>query len=377
MSKSKLKNPFPVVGYQGSDYFCDREKETATLTENIENGISTTLISVRRMGKTGLIQHVFSRLPTGINGVYVDIQATENLNQFLSELTTAILNAIPQKSGLGEKLWAFVKSMRPVISFDPLYGVPQASFDLKPNETETNIHSIFRFLDEQDFNTVIAIDEFQQILSYPEKNTDAWLRSVIQKLKKVVFVFSGSQQHLMTSLFLSPARPFFRSTRMLKLEKIEKEVYANFIITKFKQYGKTIDSQTVSEILDWTNVHTFYVQLLCNTVFGTSEEKVANNSWKDQAGQLLKEQETMFYAYRNMLTKPQWQLLRAIAHEGLVFQPTSISFLNQFHLGSSATVLRSLKTLIESDLIYSEFDPEGKKYYSVNDVLFQKWSQMQ
>jgi hypothetical protein len=54
---------------------------------------------------------------------------------------------------------------------------------------------------------VIAIDEFQQILEYPEKQTYACLRSVVQQLKNVCFVFSGSQQPLMTDLFANPERP--------------------------------------------------------------------------------------------------------------------------------------------------------------------------
>ena len=48
-------NPFPVSGYHGLSLFCDRENETNALIRNIDNGIiNTTLISIRRMGKTSL-----------------------------------------------------------------------------------------------------------------------------------------------------------------------------------------------------------------------------------------------------------------------------------------------------------------------------------
>lgn len=47
-------NPFLITGYQGPDYFCDREKETASLMSALKNGKNITLISPRRMGKTGL-----------------------------------------------------------------------------------------------------------------------------------------------------------------------------------------------------------------------------------------------------------------------------------------------------------------------------------
>mgnify|MGYP006889483212 CR=1 FL=1 len=52
--KSISTNPFLITGYQGPDYFCDREKETASLMSALKNGKNITLISPRRMGKTGL-----------------------------------------------------------------------------------------------------------------------------------------------------------------------------------------------------------------------------------------------------------------------------------------------------------------------------------
>lgn len=49
-------NPFVITGrYVAPEYFCDREKETAELLSNVENWRNTVLISLRRMGKSGLI----------------------------------------------------------------------------------------------------------------------------------------------------------------------------------------------------------------------------------------------------------------------------------------------------------------------------------
>ena len=49
--KSISTNPFLITGYQGPDYFCDREKETASLMSALKNGRNITLISPRRMGE--------------------------------------------------------------------------------------------------------------------------------------------------------------------------------------------------------------------------------------------------------------------------------------------------------------------------------------
>ena len=48
-------NPFITIWYSGYELFCDREKEVKMLLSNAQNEVNTTLISVRRMGKTGLI----------------------------------------------------------------------------------------------------------------------------------------------------------------------------------------------------------------------------------------------------------------------------------------------------------------------------------
>jgi len=371
----KPENPFLISGYHSPDYFCDRKKETTRLLNHIQNGQNVTLTSVRRIGKTGLIKHLFYNLPEGWKGIYVDILPTENLQEFLSMLTTAILNTVPEKESLGRKIWTFVKSMRPIISFDPLTNLPQASFELRQADAEMHISSIMQFLENQDFNIVIAIDEFQQITRYPEKNIDAWLRSVIQHMTHVRFVFSGSQQHIINEMFSLPSIPFYRSTAVLGIEKLEKSEYRDFIAGWFDRHGKSVSGEIIEDMLMWSCLHTYYVQLICNRVFATGQKKITDTVWKEEAYKLLKEQENIFFNYRSMLTNPQWQLMKAVAHEGVVTAPTSKDFISRYKLGSPSTVLRSLKSLINNELLYSAFTVEGAVYYSIYDILFRRWTE--
>jgi len=40
-----MNNPFLIVGYQGPEYFCDREKETEVILSALHNGRNITLVS--------------------------------------------------------------------------------------------------------------------------------------------------------------------------------------------------------------------------------------------------------------------------------------------------------------------------------------------
>ncbi len=366
-------NPFITTGYQGSEYFCDREQETNTLRSNLVNGQSTTLVAIRRIGKTGLIRHVLAQLPEDHTGIYLDILPAENLKEFLNALATAIFSGIPERSKPGKKILDFIKSLRPVVSFDPLTGSPQLTVDVRPGEAERHIQSVLGYLEAYPQKVVVAIDEFQQIINFPEKNTDAFLRSIIQALNNVRFIFSGSQQHLMTQLFADPSRPFYQSTGFLKIDKIKPEAYASFIRYHFEKAGIKIGTGTIYAMLDWADHHTYYVQLLCNKVFASANRNIDDECWKKQAARLLQEHEIVFFKYRDLLTKQQWYLLKAIAQEEIVHYPTSKDFISGYELGSPSTVLRSLLALMEKEMIYSDFNSEGRVFYSVYDVLFRRW----
>jgi AAA+ ATPase superfamily predicted ATPase len=367
------QNPFITVGYAGPEWFCNRKEETESLLRSIESGLSITLTSIRRIGKTGLIKHVLTQLPKNLVGIYFDIQPAENLNDFLNVLATSLINAVPEKSKPGKVIWDFIKTLRPIISFEHLTGLPQVTIDSRPGNPEPDIEAILRFLENQPFKIVVAIDEFQQILNFPEKNIDAWLRSKIQQLNNVTFIFAGSQQHLMGQLFNSPSKPFYRSTQFMKLNKIPNDAYRDFICRMFKKGNRRISNEIADEVLEWTNHHTYYVQLLCNCLYSTGELLITRELWQSEAMRLIKETETVFFNYRELLTNTQWTLLKALGSEDKVFSPTSKDFLQKYHLGSSATVIQSLKSLIKKELVFKDFNEDGKAFYSVYDLLFQHW----
>ncbi len=114
---------------------------------------------------------------------------------------------------------------------------------------------------------MLAFDEFQQIVHYPESGPEALLRTVIQEFNDLRFIFSGSHQGTMKSMFTDQGRPFYRSTQVLQLASIEHEVYKRFIQHHFAQSGKNIADSVIDAILEWCRRQTYYVELICNRLF--------------------------------------------------------------------------------------------------------------
>lgn len=369
------KNPFILKDYISPYYFCDRVNETKNLINNAINGQNTTLISIRRMGKTGLLHHVLHQLKAQnlAVGIYADMYETENLKDFTNTLANAILNAYPEKDPFWKKAFNFLKLLRPIFTVDELSGTPQVSLDYtKPKQFENTLMELFNFLEKQKQTVFVVIDEFQQVSTYPEKNMEAILRTKIQRLKNVNFVFSGSSPHLLTEMFYSSKRPFYQSTQALFLKKIDPQIYASFIKHHFESNKKVLTEEALDFILEFTKGHTYYTQMLCHRVFLYSKQKIGLENVHKNALEILQLNEVMYFQYRNMLTNQQWQLMKAIAKEDTVEHANSAAFLKKYDLGAASTVQRSLKSLLEKEMIYLTIE-ENRKYYSVYDCFFSRW----
>lgn len=95
---------------------------------------------------------------------------------------------------------------------------------------------------------IVAIDEFQQIAKYPEKNIEALLRTHIQRSENSHFIFAGSERHMMQEMFASAARPFYHSADMLELKAIPAEIYIPFIVGHFERRNRSIAAVDVEKV---------------------------------------------------------------------------------------------------------------------------------
>lgn len=373
-----MENPFALVPYISKELFCDREIETKTILEYLINGSNVTLISPRRYGKTGLIYRVFDEIKQkkiDVSTCLVDIYATETLEDFIKVLSEAVVASLEKKKS-AKSFFQFLSGLRPMLSYNALTGNPELTMTyLSDYEKQQTLVSIFDFIEKQDKKTIIAIDEFQQVRKYGT-NMEAMLRSCIQPLKNVQLIFCGSKKHLMTEMFTDARSPFYESTRCLYLEKIDRNAYAEFIVRMFEKGKKTVTQEALDFILDWTKIHTFYTQSLCNHVFLKSNRKIGKDEVLKSASQILKENEQTFIQWRDLLTPNQWNYLKAVAKEQTVEMPYAAQFIQKYNIGTSANSQRILESLIDKELILANSTIEGVSY-SVYNVFLSRWLENQ
>ena len=372
LNNRTLTNPFIYQGYESPKYFCDREVETKTLLSHLKNGRNVTLISPRRIGKTGLIKNTFYHLKEqekDATCLYIDIFATKNLHDFVELLGVMVINEIVRKNAsFIEKTISFFSALRPVLSMDPLTGEPSVSITVEPSKEDITIQSIFNYLNDSEQEVYIAIDEFQQIAEYPEKGTEALLRSYIQFAQHVHFIFSGSKFHLMAEIFGSPKHPFYQSTEMMGLKPLDSDVYYDFCLQFFREKGGNIEKEIFEYLYNMFEGHTWYIQCIMNRLYEANTNVESTEQVNAAILSILAEREPQFESLSQFFTDNQFSLLKAIAKEGIVAQPTAGRFIKSHNLSGASSTKAALKVLEDKELVYRK--PEG---YIIYDRFMDLW----
>lgn len=373
-----MTNPFFITGIIPEPYFCDREKETQQLVRIIENKAHILLTSARRMGKTQLIYHVYEQpaIKADFLTFYVDIFPTTSLHEMVLFLSKEIYsNLVPKGKKALKFFLSTIKSLTGSLGYDPVTGMP--SFDVKLGDIhnpELTLQEIFSYLEKADKPCIFAIDEFQQITHYPEKNVEALLRTYIQRMNNCLFIFAGSNRHILESMFNSTARPFYNSTEQFHLERIPKEVYTSFALQQTTDAGKSLTPEAASLAYDLFEGHTYYVHHILHNAFANADPQKAmdEEDIRNALDEVLETRSRSFSNIMNKLNLKQKETLVAIAKEGKASGVTSVAFVKKHALSSASSVQYAITTLLEDQLL--TYGDDGKtKVYSVADRFLGYW----
>ena len=367
-------NPFIVSGRIAPEYFCDRVVESARLVKSITNGNNLVIISPRRMGKTGLIQFCYDKpeISKEYYTFFIDILHTSSLRELTYLLGKEIYETlIPRSRKMARLFTQTLKSVSGKFGFDPVSNLPTFNIELGDIERpEYTLDEIFLYLGRADRRCIVAIDEFQQIAKYPEKNIEALLRTHIQRQENCNFIFAGSERHMMQEMFSSAARPFYHSADVLELKAIAPETYIPFVVDNFRKYRRRIDAANVGQIYNLFKGHTYYIQKTFNGAFADTPEggECTRETICGAIDEMISSNDTIFREILSNIPERQKALLYAIAREGEAEHITSSEFIRRHSLTSASSVQSAAKKLLEKDLV-----TESGRAFSVTDKLFAMW----
>lgn len=373
INSMKKKNPFRFGKIVRDDNFCNRKKEIKALKQYIRDGYSVWLYSPRRYGKSSLIYKVFDEL-TDTKVIYFDfynVQSVDNFCRKYSKLLAKELFDWKQNiKTLTKNLAEYFRNLYPKVSFDET-GTPSFSLEIKQIEEQSDVEQILNIPEiiarKNNQFICIAFDEFQEIERIDPFIIN-WMRSAFQKQENVSYVFLGSKQSLMRSIFSSVNSPFYEFAVKMNIEPILFDNLFMFINNKFTQQGLHITEKNIKQILEVSEGHPHFTQYFASVVFDLLRggEDQNNRNFKDLwLNKIINSQSLIFQNIFDQLNNNQRMTLSAIALFDKDTEIFSTDVRNKYHLPPSSSLSTTLQALIKKNLIHKE----NNSYKIINPVL--------
>lgn len=369
-------NPFIITGKIPEEYFCDRKEESQRIIRGLTGGENICLLSPRRMGKSKLIQFCYEKheMADSHYTFYIDILHTTSLQEFTFTFGQAVFAQLHSQSRkMLEYFIQGLKSINAKFGFDPMTSMPEFTLELGDiSRPEYTLGEIFSCLEKADKPCIVTFDEFQQIGKYPEQNIEALLRSHIQNLSNVHFIFSGSELHLVSQMFLSSSRPFYHSASILELHAIDAREYVPFVSGHFSDAGIKIDDEDILKIYNLFEGNTYCMQKTFHEAYDTlhSGEICTAGKLRATIDSIMEEAGTGYRLMLSGIPTRQKELLYAIAEEGTAEKIMSEKFIRKYSLASSSAVQTAAAKLKKMDLLAFL---DGK--YFIPDILLRLYLQ--
>ena len=368
-----LKNPFVIIGDIPEPYFCDRETETQRIIRTITNEGNIVLMSPRRMGKSRLVKHVFKQpeIAKHYQTFYIDLLHTSSIREFAYTFGKTVFDQLKSRSEkMLQSLTQALKSIAGTFGFDPMTGLPTFTLEMgRIQSPEYTIQEIMEWLENCNIPCIVCFDEFQRINKYPDNKqgqVEAMLRSIIQHLRNVNFIFAGSEQHLLSEMFFSSAKPFYNSADQLNLNPLDIDVYSDFVKLWMDRYKKSIDIDALKFYYTKFEGTTYCLQKLMHEAFidcGTGI--TCDRTLLDRTfANMLEEARENISKLLGTLTEQQKNALYAIAREGKAERVLSAAFIKRHALVSSSSMQSAIRKLTELELI-----SVNGNTYSVSDIM--------
>lgn len=358
-----MQNPFKYGGIVRGIYFADRKAEIKELSNEMINLNRVFLVSPRRFGKTCLLMNLIEKLNrSGVACAYIDLNAYPDIKSFATALTSLASKALESNTDKLIKMFSGLQKLRPKVSVNP-DGTISAGLELAADGEDSlaalleGMRHIEHLSAKKKKKLVIIIDEFSDLEKYNGPTLEKALRSEIQQQSHIGYIFSGSEQSVMLSMFRDPKRAFYKLGRVMELGPIERRIYGKFIISWLKKGGYQFNEKDLQKIFEMGDDVPYNIQRLCNLMWDDAgEEKNISMQMIESLPLKIARQDSPHYEMLwRTATQPQRILLISLTKD-----PSSKPFSKDFQLkhgiGPSSSIKASLDSLAKKGILFRTLD---------------------
>lgn len=369
------KNPFKFGDPVEGDFYLNRPELENFVAQFLTNRIHLVLIGPRRFGKTSFLLNLLRKMEKKSHSyIFVDIFNITSHKDFLHQ----ILRALKSRSGWKDHIKTILGSIskiRPKLStqLDVYTGQPAFDFTLDAITAERDvkemIQDVFSGLGKLKNGLIFAIDEFQKITEIDDNGwLEATLRTHMQQLKNVSFIFTGSRRSVIYDMLNNSARPLYKFCQSIEFPILGEE-FSDWVIDRFKSVGIKCERRAVDHLRKIVQDTPNYVQMICFHLVALGKNHITVEEI-DNALKIVVQQNA--YAYQtllNSLTSIQQRALRLSAKEGK--QVFATEFLKKYEISSGAALSSAIRTLKERGILDEDGTNRGMVVF--DDPLFAIW----
>jgi len=360
-----MENPFKFSRLVTNKAFCNRKEEQNVLLDLINNSENILLYSHRKTGKSSLIYKVFNRLineKSNIKTIYIDLYGTLSEQDFVDAIFTGLTQIEPSH----KKILKAIPGLKMISSIDPVTGLPAISISSEPSVKKNLLVKAMQTLESYSVKNQIAVafDEFQEISGYAEEGFEKRLRSFIQLHSKISYIFSGSQQHILTQMFSSAKRAFYNSAHSFPLKKIGMPHFVSWAQNLFIEKKVDLPNEIIENIVKRCSYQPLYIQQFLYRLW--KAKLISIKKVDDIEKEIIQSHRNEYISIFSNLTTNQKKALKLIAKTDgeSMYQTETLSNMG-FKSGSLPS--RATKSLLDKEIIVKN----GQ--YRIHDVMFKKW----
>ena len=366
--------PFIFGKSTNFENFTDRDEEALRLIRNFKSLVNTIIISPRRWGKTSLVENTAQSVMAENSNIKVcllDIFNVRSEMEFYEHFAKEVLKATASKwEEMAANAKEFLSQLVPKITFSPDTQA-EISFGIGWEELQKSPDDILNLAENiavsKKINIVVCIDEFQSIGDFPESLAfQRKLRSHWQRHHHVAYCLYGSKRHMLLDIFSDAAMPFYKFGDIMFLQKINNDVWGEFIKRRFEDTDKKISLEQAKYLAQLVDNHPYYVQQLAQQAWLRTKTSCSKAIIDDSLQGIKNQLSLLFVGQIEGMTATQVNFLRAVLNGETNFSSQEV--LKNYRLGASSNLKKIKAALLSKEII----DIQGKKV-DILDPVFKLW----